>query len=611
VGSERRDARMPWLAALFAAVLVIGIGGLLQAPGTKAQGPDQSDVVLVFDFSASILRDKTNRNRFAAALERIADRVDQISADLTAGETTVSLVRFATVARDYPRCADLELFNSPARVAKFANCLRSVATSYRRGPTSGVTRAVGNDTNYVGAMQQAAKHLPGDSERPALILFTDGKHDTAGIPASRVRTVWNQLFGARTPFALLPVGMGLASKERPALQAGLEALRIVRDMPPCLSGATFDWPQVVFNNAADAGNAVAVALQDATCTFTVAPTPTPSPTPTPLDLAIAAPNLAPGDRSVELTWTPPTTPADDPIVDYLARCRPAAGGDWIESKEGVSSQPRAVVDGLQDGVEYACEVGVKTKAKTGDWVAAGTVTPLSRPAPPGKPGVTAGNAGLTVDAGAPAAGVSRFEYECSTDGGTTWLDRIDAPATAPQANVSGLTNGTSYVCRAYAANDVGISDPSVASDSVRPCGGLLDCNPTLLPIAGGLVGALVLGILVAILLLIRGRARGYVIAIVDVAHTANIGHGTVLGLSFTRAPGSRAVTGIVADRGPNAEIRIQRLRSGQFAVRDKTTRATVPDGQPLVVIDANGVRHSLVLQAFETNAASRVATRRP
>ena len=38
-------------------------------------------------------------------------------------------------------------------------------------------------------------------------------------------------------------------------------------MPACISGAVFDWPQVVFQTADEAGNAVAVALQDATCTL--------------------------------------------------------------------------------------------------------------------------------------------------------------------------------------------------------------------------------------------------------------------------------------------------------------------------------------------------------
>ena len=83
-------------AALLAAVVLVG-GGLV--PHARAVTADPSDVVLVLDFSASILDDKTTRNRFAAALTRIADRVDATTADLIAGDATVSIVQFATHAR--------------------------------------------------------------------------------------------------------------------------------------------------------------------------------------------------------------------------------------------------------------------------------------------------------------------------------------------------------------------------------------------------------------------------------------------------------------------------------------------------------------------------------
>src|SRR4051794_19857446 len=104
------------IAALFAAIVVVA-GGL--APRAVAQTPDRSDVVLVFDFSASILQDKTTRERFSAALRRIADRVDATSADLVAGDATVSIVEFATRAADYPNCADLKLLGSPNAVGRF------------------------------------------------------------------------------------------------------------------------------------------------------------------------------------------------------------------------------------------------------------------------------------------------------------------------------------------------------------------------------------------------------------------------------------------------------------------------------------------------------------
>src|SRR5258708_987106 len=169
VGMSRTGRAAGTVAAIVLATLVASAG---VAPMARAQTtPDRSEVVLVFDFSASILQDATNRNRFGAALEGIAARVDATSADLIAGDATVTLVRFATKAADQPGCADLKLLNSPAAVTKFATCLRTVATAYRKGLDPALTRTIAIDTNYVAAMEQAARHLPAASVRPAMIRF--------------------------------------------------------------------------------------------------------------------------------------------------------------------------------------------------------------------------------------------------------------------------------------------------------------------------------------------------------------------------------------------------------------------------------------------------------
>ena len=326
--SRLRSAALPVVMLVVGALLFAG----RLAPDSLAQTlPDRSEVVLVLDFSASILEDVANRDRFAAALDRIADRIDATSSDLVDGDASVTIIQFATSAADYAGCVDLKLIESPQTVARFADCLRNVAKAYRKGMDPALTRKIGVDTNYVAAMERAAGHLAGDATRPALILFTDGKHDVEGVPVSQVQPARDRLFGSLSPFALLPVGMGLRSTERDALESGLVKLRIIREMPACVSGTQFDWPRVVFESPDEAGNAVAVALQDVTCTFTVAPTPTPLPTPTPVPTpgAVRSVTLTPGDGRIEVAWTAPaTTPA--PIVDYRVRCR-SGEGEWTES----------------------------------------------------------------------------------------------------------------------------------------------------------------------------------------------------------------------------------------------------------------------------------------
>ena len=120
--SARRDEpvvskRVGSPAALFgvvAASFLLVLGGL--APERRRRRrPDRSDVVLDLDFSASILRDDANRNRFAAALEAIAARVDETSADLVAGDTTVSHDPVRVARRRLSRLRRTSsLLNSPA-----------------------------------------------------------------------------------------------------------------------------------------------------------------------------------------------------------------------------------------------------------------------------------------------------------------------------------------------------------------------------------------------------------------------------------------------------------------------------------------------------------------
>ena len=589
----------------------IAVAGTLVPAAVTAANADPSDVVMEFDFSASILDDARTRTQFADAIDKIAVQVGQQSDQLTSSDATVSMIQFASKAADYPGCVNLKLLDNPDAVRKFSGCLTSLAAAYRKGRDPALTAKIGLDTNYVDAMRQAAKYLPADAVRPALILFTDGRHDVKGVPASAVQPERNRLFGNRSPFALLPVGMGLAPKDRPALEAGLKNLQITKDMPTCLGGTTkFAWPKVVFNTPTEAGTAVATALQDATCTFTVAPTPVPTPPPSPSP--VRAIRATAGDGSIELAWAPPaTTPT--PVVSYKARCRPTAGGDAVDSTDPAPTQPQATVEGLSNGTEYTCEVATVGANNTqGPWIpASSTATPIGKPDTPPQPGVQPLDNALLVDvAPSDPPGVSEYHVECATDEGFTSPAILDVPAAsgAPTARIEGLQNGTPYVCRTFAKNAIGQSEASPLSAAVKPCGSLLDCNGLLAPVLGILGAVLALGLLAVAIALFREGRRGYVLAVVDVVHTANLGGGNRVGLSFVRAPGSRVVTGIVADKSSNADIRIRLLPGGRFAVRDGAGRHMTQSGDRIIAV-VGGVRHELVLHAFETNAATPVARR--
>ncbi len=391
-------------------------------------------------------------------------------------------------------------------------------------------------------------------------------------------------------------------------------MRITKDMPPCASGATFEWPQVVFDTAEQAGSAVAVALQDASCTFTVAaPAPTPAPSVAP-PAVVAVPSVivTPGDSQVSVTWTPVTAAADAPkVTDYKVRCR-AGDGDPIESTEGVSLDRTTVVSGLVNGTAYTCEVAAVVGTTVGPWTsAASIVVPIGRPPAPGKPAVTVLDQAVQINV-APdtGAGVTKLHYECSSDKGSTWPAVADVAAKDdPTAQIRNLTNGVDYVCRAFAINTIGQSDASPLSDTVRPCGSSFDCNPILGPAVGLLGVALAVGLILVFMALARTRRRGYVLAVVDVVHTANLGYGSTVGMGFVRDPESKRVTDVVAEKSKTAEIRIHHMSGGRFEIRDRHGRSVATEGEPIVITDSLGARHEVVLRAFNTNAASPVATR--
>ena len=555
---------------------------------------EPSHIVLVLDLSGSILEDEVTRTDFALAIEGIAARVEVTAATLAAGDATVSIVTFATRAADLPNCTELGLRENVATVAALADCLRQVGGIYRTGTDPALTAAIGDDTNYVAAMERAAVHLPADSGRPAIIFFTDGRHE-ADMPVTEVIPARDRLFGDRAPFALLPVGMGVNPDDRPRLEAGLVELRITREFERCEGGA-LSWPDVVFDSAEAAGGAVAVALQDVSCTFTVEPSPTATPEP-------AAPvrdvRLVPGDGAVEVAWAAPSDAADNPVEGYRVRCR-ATGGDWVEPADGVSTETSTIVTGLSNGVEYACEVAAVRGGTEAEWTAAtSTAVPFGPPPAPAKPSAQALNEGVRLDVGlseeVPITGV---EFECSADGGTTWTIERRVESRPAAVEITGLMNGTEYICRAFAFNDRGASDASAPSDAFRPCAGLADCNPFILPLFGGLVAALAAAILLWLWRWYAGR-RVYITAEVDRFPPITLGRGPTVGLSFVTREPYNLVTGVVPATGRAAEVRVRYAGGSTFIVSSGRTRYKAPLGRLVQITDRDGHPHDLVLFAYD------------
>ena len=608
----RRASRAVRLVRLMLLVVALATG-LVVPPATRAaEAPEASDIVIVLDFSGSILEDEPVRTAFGDALDRIADRVEAIGDTLVQGDMTVSVVLFASSAIEDSRCVDLPFRDNPEAVAQFAFCLREFADTYRAGGSPGLIANIGDDTNYVDAMELAAGRLPEDSTRPAVIFFTDGRHEAEGVPVEEVIPARDELFADRSPFGLLPVGLGVAADDRAALEQGLVDLRLLNDLERC-EGGPLAWPNVVFETAEDAGQAVGVALQDVSCTFTVAPTPTPAPpatptpapatpTPTPTPTQTAATvreiSMFPGDASIDLRWTAPPDVATSPVEGYQARCTPADGGEAVQSD--VVTEPSVVVDGLANGVEYRCEVAAVRGGAAGAWApASGTLAPFGPPPAPNKPTIQPQDRSALVSVTMPAdAPVSGIAYECSADGGQTWAVRREFEGAPQTAEVNALTNGTEYVCRAIASNASGAGDPSPLSDAFRPCAGLIDCNPLALPLIGLAVALLALAVAWLLWRWYASR-RVWITAQVDSFYTVTLGRGPSVGMSFARPGRYREPTGVAPAEGKDAEVRITYRGSDRFDVRTAESKQRATVGRVVQVVDSKGVAHRVVLGAYD------------
>jgi hypothetical protein len=310
--------------------------------------------------------------------------------------------------------------------------------------------------------------------------------------------------------------------------------------------------------------------------------------------------MTPGDSVIEVAWSPPADAGSMPIAKYRVRCRPSAGGEWLEAPESAPTETSASVVGLANGVEYTCEVFAVRPAGAETWTAATiTATPLGRPPAPGKPTGQALDSGVRLEVAMPAdAPVTGFDFECSADGGATWTAQRSVDGDRPTVDIGGLTNGTDYVCRAFASNESGVGDASPLSDAIRPCSGLVGCNPILLVPIGGLVVLLALMLLFALMRQMAGRAV-YVTAQVDQFAPVSLGRGPKVGMAFVRRGSSNRVAGIVPAEGRAADVRIRYTGGVTFEVASGGRKRKTEFGRLVQVTDPDGRVHELVLRAYD------------
>ena len=174
----------------------------------------------------------------------------------------------------------------------------------------------------------------------------------------------------------------------------------------------------------------------------------------------------------EVTWT--ATAFTGPAVsNYAVEYSSDAGDSWTSVTRSASTSTSLTVTGLTNGTSYIFRVAAVNSVGTGTFSSSSAaVIPQTLPGQPTGLSSTAGNGQAILSWVAPVdnggRGITTYAVEYSSNGGSTWVEFTHANSTSTSLNVTGLTNGTSYIFRVAATNSVGTGSFSTSSDAVIP-----------------------------------------------------------------------------------------------------------------------------------------------
>ncbi len=179
-------------------------------------------------------------------------------------------------------------------------------------------------------------------------------------------------------------------------------------------------------------------------TYTAAPAPDPTPAPANPPSAPVAPELAPGDGEVTVSWDAPATQGSFPVTDYQVQSVPGSVGCLVPA-----TQTQCTIGSLTNGTTYEFMVRALNGGGWGPWLDAGIVTPVtpveasimitgSRGDVRGRPGVLATGSTFGISQGSvlhpwirlpeharPTEGKARITLDASGD--FTWQRRTGKP----------------------------------------------------------------------------------------------------------------------------------------------------------------------------------------
>jgi Fibronectin type III domain len=175
----------------------------------------------------------------------------------------------------------------------------------------------------------------------------------------------------------------------------------------------------------------------------------------------------PGNGTVTVSWNAPASDGGSAVTGYTVTAIP--GGATATAG---GSTTTATVTGLTNGNSYRFTVTATNAAGTSPPSASSDPVTPEAPSAPGAPaitGVTARDSAVDVSWSAPSLVVPAISgYTIHVHSGGSQVATVTEAASATEATVSGLTNGTQYVFTITAKNSSGTSPASPPSPPVTP-----------------------------------------------------------------------------------------------------------------------------------------------
>ncbi len=177
----------------------------------------------------------------------------------------------------------------------------------------------------------------------------------------------------------------------------------------------------------------------------------------------------PGNASIRLTWSAPSSSGGASRTGYLVQYS-AGGGSW-HSREVSATTTSYVLRGLTNGTSYRVRVIAVNAAGRGTATTSATVKPRTVSSAPRSVSAKPGNRTIVVRWSAPAAsgGADRTRYivQYSANGGAWRTASSNVSARATSYTIRHLANGTTYRVRVIAVNAAGKS-PASSTKSAKP-----------------------------------------------------------------------------------------------------------------------------------------------